>query len=74
MGASKNCLFPRRLRWRCTQILMYSLYTVAFRAVPPCQYEKILIFRDALIFKTPSYSVDRLESPLLLAIFSYSQR
>ena len=27
---------------------MYPLYTEAFRAVLPRQYEKILIFRDAL--------------------------
>ena len=28
---------------------MYPLYTEAFCAVPPRQYEKILIFRDALM-------------------------
>ena len=59
-GTSKNCLFSRRLRWRCTQVLMYILYTAVFRAVPPRQYEKILIFRDAL------NAVNRKKSLMLL--------
>jgi len=66
MGTSKNALFPQWRRHQIlllqnrhtvlpvhkhrTRILMYYSYTAVLRAMLPCPYEKITIFRSTQMY------------------------